>query len=1088
MNDSARDDPDDALDLGLAAAFAPTSGGSAPPSRVTLDHRGPAPPELPHRTGRYLILGSIGAGGVGEVLHGRDADLGRDVAIKVLQARHRHDPGALHRFLDEARIGGQLEHPGIVPVHDLGLLDDRPFFAMKVVRGQTLAALLAARSDPHTGRIAMLHVFEKVGQTVAYAHTCGVVHRDLKPANVMVGSHGEVHVIDWGMAKVLAADGVGAAEQGLADAAAPSTAAASQRSPSQFGSILGTPAYMAPEQARGEVTAIDRRTDVFALGAILCEILTGAPPYAGDSVATLQRAANGDLAAAAAALAACDADAALVDLCTACLAPVADTRPASASVVAERITGYLHDVEARAQQQRLLAAEERGRATSARRVHRLTLALAGFVVAALATGVTAYVAYGHEQRREQQLARNGLVDALAAAEGQRARAAQAPPHDAVAWQLAVAAAARTEPFLDRTGDADLTDRARALTAAIDASARAAAAAAQRHGERQAMLERLDEIAGLWEEHEEEAFGAPKAERDRRRRARNQRQDAHQDAAYTRVFGDVGVDAGHPAEHNAARLGAFDCPTELASALDHWAMVRWRQRPRDAASFEWILATAKALDPEPWRDQLRDSVRLLDRDAARQRVSTLLATADLAALPARSLELLARRLASTGAGREAQTVYATAIARFPDDFALAHWSGAFHLTEGRNVEAATDLGRALALRADNALVRRRLAAANSLAGQLGIARTHYRELARVQPQRAEWLAHIAAVSLRIGATAEAEADAAVRRALELDPDHAFAASTYGLLLVRRGDPAGALTMFERAARRRPHYALDRFNIGNCLTYLGRHEEAFAAFGVAIALDPESASPVINLGATLRRHGDDQLAAERCLRRGIALDPASDLAHLHLGLCLRAQGRFVEAEAAIATAAQLQTDRAVPASNQASPHLDKLRPLAERQRREAEAFLARIGNPAPAAAMVEAGALALHWQRPKTALRWFRAALSETLPEAHVPLRGPHRGAAMAAAAVAALAETDDAERGALCAEARGWLEAEFAAWVSWRENAQPYLRWLAGVELADWLACPEFAPWRDEAAVAALPAPERERWTDLWARVRVASVP
>ena len=140
--------------------------------------------------GRYSLHGEIARGGMGVVIRARDAELGRELAFKVLLEQHRARPEVIRRFVEEAQIGGQLQHPGIVPVYDLGTLEDRrPFFAMKLVRGCTLAALLGERSDPSEDLPRFLGIFELVGQTVAYAHSKRVIHRDLKPANIRQLQH-----------------------------------------------------------------------------------------------------------------------------------------------------------------------------------------------------------------------------------------------------------------------------------------------------------------------------------------------------------------------------------------------------------------------------------------------------------------------------------------------------------------------------------------------------------------------------------------------------------------------------------------------------------------------------------------------------------------------------------------------------------------------------------------------------------------------------------------------------------------------------------------------------------------------------------
>ena len=211
------------------------------------------------------------AGGMGEIFEGRDLHLGRDLAVKVIREEHRHEPEIVRRFVEEAQIGGQLQHPGITPIHDVGRFPDgRLFIAMKLVRGRTLAALLDARERRDEDRMQFLSIFEQVCQAMAYAHSRGVIHRDLKPSNIMVGAFGEVQVMDWGLAKTL--------NQGaLADVPAAIRShdgAHSVRTlhrggggaESRVGSVLGTPSYMAPEQARGELDTLDKRADVFAPG------------------------------------------------------------------------------------------------------------------------------------------------------------------------------------------------------------------------------------------------------------------------------------------------------------------------------------------------------------------------------------------------------------------------------------------------------------------------------------------------------------------------------------------------------------------------------------------------------------------------------------------------------------------------------------------------------------------------------------------------------------------------------------------------------------------------------------------------------
>jgi eukaryotic-like serine/threonine-protein kinase len=227
---------------------------------------------------RYRALELLGQGGMGTVWLTQDSILQRPVALKILTAENSSADLAA-RLMQEAVVLAQLEHPGIVPVHDAGTLPDgRTFYCMKHVEGQTL--------DSYAGKLPLrerLRLFQRIAEPLAFAHSRGIIHRDLKPANIMVGAFGEVLIMDWGLAKVL--DSTGAlsatkqvsgheftrAVQGplVSGALAPENALAT----TVHGTVLGTPGYMAPEQERGEVNLIDQRTDIFALGAILESLL-----------------------------------------------------------------------------------------------------------------------------------------------------------------------------------------------------------------------------------------------------------------------------------------------------------------------------------------------------------------------------------------------------------------------------------------------------------------------------------------------------------------------------------------------------------------------------------------------------------------------------------------------------------------------------------------------------------------------------------------------------------------------------------------------------------------------------------------------
>jgi serine/threonine protein kinase len=358
----------------------------------------PPPPAVPPAGVRYQVRGEIGRGGVGVVHHGYDPDLGRDLAIKVLQERGQADPEQVRRFVAEARIAGQLQHPGVVPVYELGsFADGRPYFTMKLVQGQTLAALLGARAEPGQDLPRFLGIFQQLCQAVGFAHSRGIIHRDLKPSNVMVGSFGEVQVMDWGLAKVLQSGSPlcgGTLQQDRHGVAGYSDAHHSPEH-TQVGALLGTLPYMPPEQARGEVGRLDRRCDVFALGAVLCEVLTGHPPYvAATSAELLRLAEQGELASAWDRLGGCGADPELVALTRRCLAADPAERPANAGEVARAVTAHLEGVQQRLRQTEVeraaalaRAEEASAKAEAERRARRLLVGLAGAVLALILVAV-----------------------------------------------------------------------------------------------------------------------------------------------------------------------------------------------------------------------------------------------------------------------------------------------------------------------------------------------------------------------------------------------------------------------------------------------------------------------------------------------------------------------------------------------------------------------------------------------------------------------------------------------------------------------------------------------------------------------------
>jgi tetratricopeptide (TPR) repeat protein len=335
----------------------------------------------------YELGELIGRGGMGDVYRARDVELDREVAVKILGEHYSANSPTADRFLEEARITGQLQHPGVPAVYRVAkLTDGRPFLAMKLIKGQTLDELLKAG-----GAVNHLAVIEAVAQAVGYAHAHGVIHRDLKPANVMVGAFGEVQVMDWGLAKVLASGGLhppAAAADPEATIAQSLIRIARDSDFTQAGSVLGTPAYMPPEQAAGEVGRIGPASDVFGLGALWCKLLTGEPPFTGADAESVRRnAMRGKTEEALARLEQCGADPEVVALCQRCLAVEPEGRPADANAVAGAVAGLRVATEERAKAAELARVRAEVAAAEQAKRRRVVQRAAAAVAAVLLLGL-----------------------------------------------------------------------------------------------------------------------------------------------------------------------------------------------------------------------------------------------------------------------------------------------------------------------------------------------------------------------------------------------------------------------------------------------------------------------------------------------------------------------------------------------------------------------------------------------------------------------------------------------------------------------------------------------------------------------------
>jgi serine/threonine-protein kinase len=874
------------------------------------------------RVGRYEVQTLIARGGMAEVWRACDLDLNRPLALKVLQERLRDQVELERRFREEAQITGQLQHPGIPPVHEVGTLPDgRPFLAMKLIEGHTFADLLAERATPADDLPRFLEIFEAVCQTMAYAHSRGVIHRDLKPGNIMVGAFGEVQVMDWGLAKVRSVFGRGS--ENRADAARFSEPRLNEegeldREPAHTvaGAILGTPAFMAPEQARGEVEQLDERCDVFGLGAILCVTLTGQPPYRGSSDAVQIRAERGELDEALVRLAACGADEELLDLTRRCLAARKEDRPCDAQEVAAALGAYLAGAQQRLHeaQRKQAAAEARAeeavkKAAAERRARRLLLGLAAAVLGLLlAGGVAGWVV-------QQQRARQAFSEHESRAAAQQARDLLDEgwkTHDQAKLELALIEAGHAVT-LARSGNAGANVLDQALV--LHAGAQDQLARVKKNNKlRDAVLnlalplenhryEPRADVSGLMM-----AIALPTL-----------------DDQYAAAFRTWGVDVNRTPEAEVVKQLRAELEPVLAdivAALDAWMLAR-RTLRESARDWRRLLRIARQLDPSGRRGELRALLSgqgllrprnvaglvgvaqpwlvLGELERARQE---LLQDIRGKVIPERepvlSLVLFAQVCSTFGDHRRAEDILRRAATARPDELVLLDALGKLLHGQERFGEAI-ECFRAIRAR------RRHLGIALSQAlgdaGRLGEGETVLRDLLGQQPGNPELHFHLG-FNLR-EQKKRVEAVAAYRQAIRLRPDFHQAHHNLGGVLAEQQKLDEALAAFRQAIRLRADYHEAHNMLGYALARLKKLDQAANAFSRAITLRPDFHLAHFNLGTVLaeQKKLDEAVAA---YRRAIKVRPDLHIAHNNLGVALREQKKLDEAVAAYRRAITLRPD--------------------------------------------------------------------------------------------------------------------------------------------------------------------------------------
>jgi len=788
-------------------------------------------PELKNPHGcppRLQLLGEIARGGMGAILKGRDVDLGRDLAVKVLLEEHRGKTELAQRFIEEAQIAGQLQHPGITPIYELGVFaDGRPYFTMKLVKGQTLAALLAARKDALDDRPRFLGVFAQVCQTLAYAHARGVIHRDLKPSNVMVGAFGEVQVMDWGLAKVLSEGGV--ADERTAQprpevsvirtARSGDAGTAEDASHTQAGTLLGTPAYMAPEQARGDVELVDERADVFGLGAFLCEVLTGQPPYVGQGVEVQYKARTAKLDDARARLESCGADGEVIALAKRCLAAEPWDRPRHAGEVAEQLTAYQHAVEERLRQAELARAAEEARTVEARataaqerKARRMTLALAASVLMTVLLGGGGWLWL--QGQRAARLAENNLAvnEALSQATRLREQARTAQARTALALTARAREQARRAEALVESGPADaaLAEQVRGLLAELDADEK----------DRQ-LLVALDATHLI--QYDIDAW-------------------EREVSQYREAFRAYGMPAGEGEATDAAeRLAKRPAAVrEVAlAALDEW-ISRAENHPSNEPHLEWLRAVLAAAEPEGWSKQVRDAAAEKGIKKRRAALKKLAETADVEHLPAQRLTMLASRLQNVRAVASAVALLRRAQVWHTEDFWINENLGLALGTQGQ-AEAVRYLTAAAALRYNDSGAHLNLAWALKNQGRLDEAIAVYRKAIDVDPNYVVPQLNLALTLKDQGKRDEAIAE--FHKTLAIEPGSARAISNLASILISRGRGEEARIAWQKRLENNPPKHDAWYGYAELCLYLGNQDAYRRARRALLERFGDTTDPVI-----------------------------------------------------------------------------------------------------------------------------------------------------------------------------------------------------------------------------------------------------
>jgi tetratricopeptide (TPR) repeat protein/tRNA A-37 threonylcarbamoyl transferase component Bud32 len=812
----------------------------------------------------YEILGELGRGGMAVVYKARHVGLNRLVAIKMILAGAHATAQELARFRTEAEAVAALKHPNVVQIYEIGAHDGCPYFSLEFVEGGTLSQHFDRVPQPPCKAADLV---ETLARAVHFAHQQGVIHRDLKPANVLLAADGTPKIADFGLAKRL--------ESGVDH--------------TRTGQIVGTPNYMAPEQAAATPALVGKPADIYALGAILYTMLTGRPPFRGDTPWRVLVQVQWTEPVPPRRLSP-NTPADLETICLKCLRKEPRSRYSSAEALADDLSRFLDD---RPIQARRVGGAERA-VKWVRRNPVLTGVLAIAVLASV--GAAGGWLWAVQDRAARQIESNRLAAARLSAAQDKAdiaiNKARADERQAALVESAADDKGQEEPEtpetakqvvgLLRQAEAALDEAERALAEVLGIEA-ARAQTGERRGSVQAKRKRAEKIAALLSD----------LDRARGARAGSSANGPGKNASakfYTAAFSAYGLDLARPERETAAEIRNTRPGIRLALilALDDWASY---VRGLDAAQADRLSRIAGGADDDDWRRRYRAAIGDLTA------LKRLAQEAPRLHLPAVSVVQLGRDLYTRDARSDAAILLRAARRQHPGDFWVYFdlnncLFDPDHVDPATLEEAEGCVCTAVALRPDSAIAQSNMGNALRAHGDQAGAAECYRKAIVLDPGFALAVNNLGIVLADVGDQAGA-ADC-YRKAIEIDPKYASPHECLGNLLFRQGEWAGAAECYKKAIELSPKAATAHCGFGSALYNQGDLVGAAVRYKRAIELDDRLAIAHYCLGNVVRDQGD-LAGAAKCFRKSIDLNPKYVEAHINFGSLLQTQGDFAGAAA-------------------------------------------------------------------------------------------------------------------------------------------------------------------------------------------------